>query len=700
MKKRMLGALALSLSLLSGCGDGNSPAPTPQPNPQPTPQPVPPPADFSKLKTLKPGQQDTIRTRLKVNIVFVGYRQTSPGQIATARQIDTGDFSQTLPKSYEAIARIPSAYGRTEFTGNAFDYQYNYVFADQGFEDSFFGYLKAQGKEAPLTLQQSLYNCQNDLDPATGDPNCKVPSPNINRVVDGNFQIDARVTENWLADNVARVGVKPGEYTVFMVNWYDRPDFKFHSYTRLDAVDSDADQANPAAASKFGTRGSRRLIAWGGSVRPSAPVQRVWFYDLSANPDPWTNGYDVSNPDVDGDGVADYRMPPIWEYGTRKASLGYGRKVSPDLALVTRYVALNLLFTPSPIYRAALTPPQMPEAIELDVHVEQGLGAVAQGQVFKPALAESRVAPLQPFAKFSSKVRETPLNGSLADVYKCFFADPSKPADICSPEYADATGEKLFQFGVKELRETYAGTPANKYLLPIYLFNDPANTQPGLLGIAYDDGETGTQSFVYSFLTPDLNAAGYGFTDTTVHEIGHHLSLSHPHDGYDSEQNLSYGPSGPYLFANSGDQSATIMSYNDLSRDFGQFNLDSQYRYLSAAYLNNTNAILELSRRAAKEGSVAVAATSADALFAQAQSSYDAMNYLDAATKAHEGYLAVLNAAKTAGVAVQSYKWYENLNGLSLNKGKPAYSRSFLPQKGAVVFPEENAFQRSKRLGR
>lgn len=691
MKKRMLGALALSVSLLSACGGGNSPTPQPQPNP---------PTGFDSLKILKPGQQATIRTKLKVNIVFVGYRQTPPGQVQTARQVSTADFAQILPKSYESIARIPSAYGRVEPTGNAFDYQYNYVFADKAFEDSFFNYLSEQGEEAPLTYQQGLYNCQDDLDPKTGAPNCKTPAANINRVIDGNLQIDARETENWLADNVARVGVKPGEYTIFMVNWYDRPDFKFHSYTRLDAVDSDADQSDPEPASQFGTRGSRRLIAWGGSVRDKGPAQRVWFYDLSANPDPWTDAYDVTNPDVDGDGVPDYRMPPIWEYGSRKASLGAFRKVSPDLALVTRYVALNLLFTPSPIYRAALTPPQMPEEIELDVHVEQGAGAIAQGKVYKPDLAQSRIAPLQPFTKFTNTIKDTKLDGSLADVYKCFFPDPEKPQDICSPEYADATGEPLFRYGVKELREEYATTPANKYLLPIYLFNDQANTQPGLLGIAYDDGETGTQSFVYSFLTPDLNAAGYGFTDTSVHEVGHHLSLSHPHDGYDSEDNLSYGPSGDFLFANVGDESATIMSYNDLSRDFGQFNLDSQYRYLSAAYLNNANAILELGRRADREGSMTAAATSADALFAQAQNDYNALNYLEAARKAHQGYRAVLDAAKTAGVAVQPYKWYQNLNGLSLNKGKPAYSRTFLPQKGAVIFPEENTFQRSKRLAR
>lgn len=682
MRHTTIAVALLGASLLAGCTRTSSPT-TPTPGTE---------TEFGRLQMLKPGTQDTIRTKLKVNIVFVGYRQTSPGQIPTARQISTEDFQTTLPETYTAVNRIPSAYGRTEPTGNAFDFEYNYVFADQSFENDFFSQLSANAKQRPLTVQQNIYNCQS-TDPATGLADCETPATNINRVITDNYEIDALQTENWLADNVSRVGVKPGEYTIYFVNWFDRPDFKFHSYTRADAADTDT-------GIKFGARGSRRLIAWGGSTRPSVPAQRVWFYDLSANPDPWTNAYDVTNSDVDGDKEADYRMPPIWEYGTRKASIGYGRKVSPDLALVARYTAINLLFTPSPIYRAALTPPHLPEEINLDVHVEQGEGAVEPAKVLKPELVQSRVSVLQPFTKFSNTLRQTALDGDLADVYKCFF--PVEAEDICSPDYADFSGEKLFQFGVKELRETYKTTPGNRYQLPIYAFNDNQNSQGGLLGVAYDDGETGTQSFVYSFITPDLIDAGYGFTDTTVHEVGHHLSLSHPHDGYDSEQNISYGPSGNFYFVNTGDQSATIMSYNDLSRTFGQFNLDSQYRYLTAAYLNNTNAVLELVRRAQKASSVSSAAVSADTRFAQAKARYDAMDYLGAAQLAHEGYRSVLNAAKTAGVPVEAYRWYENLNGLENLSVKPTqkarFSPTFKAQTGLVVFPEETPQQRRLRL--
>lgn len=681
MRKLFLGSALLTLTTLVACGG------------PPAPQP---PTDFSALKTLAPGKADTITTNLKVNIVFVGYRQTGPGQIATARQVSTGDFDEILPKTYNSIARIPSAYGRTEYTGNAFNYQYNYVFADKSFEDDFFSFLGSKGASAPLTAHQKLYNCQGGFDPETGAPTCptedNADAGNINRVITDNFQIDASTVENWLADNSSRVGVKNGEYTVYMINWFDRPDFKFHSYTRLDAGDTDT-------GVKFGTRGSRRLTAWGGSVRSGAPAQRVWFYDLSANPDPWTDAFDVTNNDVDGDKRADYRMPPIWEYGTRKASIGYGRKVSPDLALVTRYVALNLLFTPSPIYRAALTPPTMPDDITLSMHVEQGAKAGDIASVLKPELTQSRLQPLQPFAAMSHTIKTTALDGDLSDVYKCFFVDPQeKPEDICSPDYADYTGEELFRYALKELRAEANAAPASKYLLPMYYFNDEANTQPGLLGIAYDDGETGTQSFVYSFLTPGLNKAGFGFTDTAVHEAGHHFSLSHPHDGYDSEEDISYGPSGRFHFVNLGDESNSVMSYMSIQPEFSQFNLDSQYRYLTAAYLNNTNAILQLAREAGKESSLATTATDADGLFAQAKASYDNLAYLDAARTAHEGYRKVVDAAVAAGVKVEGYKWYNNLNGLSAGTGKARFSASFLPQKGAVVFPEETMWQRKKRL--
>jgi hypothetical protein len=56
----------------------------------------------------------------------------------------------------------------------------------------------------------------------------------------------------------------------------------------------------------------------------------------------------VDATDLDENGFEDYRMPAIWEY----TSGGYRdpAALTSDLGLVTRFVAINLLFTTSPLY--------------------------------------------------------------------------------------------------------------------------------------------------------------------------------------------------------------------------------------------------------------------------------------------------------------------------------------------------------------
>ncbi len=70
------------------------------------------------------------------------------------------------------------------------------------------------------------------------------------------------------------------------------------------------------------------------------------------------------------------------------------------------------------------------------------------------------------------------------------------------------------------------------------LINWGVGTKPktpgGLLGFADDNWLNGTQSGVFSFVYPEVVPLGYGMTTTMTHEYGHHSSMSHPHDGYDS----------------------------------------------------------------------------------------------------------------------------------------------------------------------
>jgi hypothetical protein len=116
--------------------------------------------------------------------------------------------------------------------------------------------------------------------------------------------------------------------------------------------------------------------------------------------------------------------------------------------------------------------------------------------------------------------------------------------------------------------------------------------QFGLLGFADDNWVDGTQTHVFMFDAPEYRALGYGFTTTGIHEVGHHIGMSHPHDGYDSQQDIDFGPSGPFEFAWSGDESHTIMHYLSIANGFGRFDRDNAYRWETAGYLNWSNAIL------------------------------------------------------------------------------------------------------------
>jgi hypothetical protein len=62
------------------------------------------------------------------------------------------------------------------------------------------------------------------------------------------------------------------------------------------------------------------------------------------------------------------------------------------------------------------------------------------------------------------------------------------------------------------------------------------------LGFADDNYRDGTQSFIFNFVSPGIVQSGYGLTTTQIHEYGHHFGMSHPHDGFDWETGIDYGP--------------------------------------------------------------------------------------------------------------------------------------------------------------
>ena len=267
-----------------------------------------------------------------------------------------------------------------------------------GYEDRFFSTLSRLARPAPLTELQQAYNDQEH---------------NVLEITD-NHHIDAPTVERWLALHPPK-GVDTSRDTIFFVNWYGRPDFKFHVYTKTNEPD-------PDTGFNFGVEAeSRKLIAWGGTTPDDeenglGKLRRVWFYDLSAGPESWTDNWNVDDADVDGDDIPDYRMPPIWEY--TKGGYRSPSKLSGDLAKVARYVGINLLFTPSPLYPPDLTPPDLPHTVNIDSNTYEGIpGVDASGAYIKPGLLLDELSELQPTTRFSYDNQDLPFRGKALQCY-------------------------------------------------------------------------------------------------------------------------------------------------------------------------------------------------------------------------------------------------------------------------------------------
>ncbi|MFG1992957.1 hypothetical protein ACGFJ7_23550 [Actinoplanes sp. NPDC048988] len=506
-----------------------------------------------KYQFLNPGGQPRLTEKVPVNVVFVGYEP------------DRGQFTQQLARKYEPVVRSRLPYGVTEKLGITYTYDYKLRYADKSYENRFFAQLTTMAKPAPLTEYQTAYNAQ----------------PKRTKTITKNHAIDAPSVEKWLALNPPP-GVDTRRNTIFFVNWYGRPDFKFHVYTKTGEPD-------PDTGYDFGAnRDSRKMIAWGGTTADDEETglgrtRRVWFHDLSAGPESWTANYDVTNADVDGDGVADYRMPPVWEY----AAGGYRAPsaLASDLGKITRYVALNLLMTNSPLYPVELPTAEPPKTINIDSNTYEGWpGVDASARYQKPGLLLRELGELRWRNKFSFDSQDLPYDAEAEACYVGLLADES-----CYPETGYPAWANLYLYNRENLARTQDDQGKVDYELPVFNYAVAAGVGTPALGFADDDYVTGDQSYVFNFISPEVVESGYGLTTTEIHEVGHHLGMPHPHDGYDSETGVDYGPEGGFFYAWAGDENNSMMSYIDVNWDFSQFDRDNSDRFLTAAYWEAAN---------------------------------------------------------------------------------------------------------------
>jgi hypothetical protein len=334
--------------------------------------------------------------------------------------------------------------------------------------------------------------------------------------------------------------------------------------------------------------------------------------------------------------------------GVRAGGYRDPAKLASDLALVTRYVAINLLFASSPLYPPYLTSPRLPDALETRLHTYEGWDDVNASERYQtPELFRQEEGELFPKLPLSVDLREEPIRGRALGCYAQWLVfDPCYPGREQYGPFAS-----LFVFNALErLRgeQTRAGT----YTAAGFNYATNDDVCASFLGYADTNHLDGTQSMVFSFVCPSIAEVGYGLTTTQIHEFGHHFGMSHPHDGFDWETRDPYGPSGRTFFAWLGDEANSIMSYIDLNWDFSQFDRDNMARFQSAAYVRHANKIAGRILRAGKGERVRRYFEDADAAIGLAKGTLAAHDYPGAWSHARRAYELLLEAADEVGVKV------------------------------------------------
>jgi hypothetical protein len=439
---------------------------------------------------------------------------------------------------------------------------------------------------------------------------------------------------------------------VFFINWWGdgkkpRAGFKYHVYAKSNEPD-------PDTGFDFGKEAqNRKLIAWGGTTAEDeesglGSTRRVWFHDLSAWPDSFTDNWNVNDPDLTGDGVRDYRLPPIWEYFT-PGGYRHASRLTGDLSRVSRYGAIDQFFTSSPLYPPQFTPRLLPKKINLDVYTIEGIpGTNSPKRYQTPGLVLEEVSELHRLP-YNIDQQDLAHEGKTRFCY-VLWLKKKRCYPVQHPPYP--AGADLFLYGAENLgRLLHDEQSRREYEATLidWTVEDGAKgkTSPPLLGFAEDNHREGTQSFV----SPDI-AENYGLTTTEIHEYGHHLNLSHPFDGFDYETETDFGWDGKYYFTGVGNENNTMMGYVDLNWDFSQFDRDNTDRFQAAAYINNANALARRVQNDPNANRAAEDLAEADKRYGAAKAAIAKHDYAATFKHARAAYEHALKGAREAGVPV------------------------------------------------
>ena len=322
------------------------------------------------------------------------------------------------------------------------------------------------------------------------------------------------------------------------------------------------------------------------------------------------------------------------------------------MGLLSRYVAIDLLFAPSPLSDPLVTAPGAQGRKIADVTMFEDDPASSGADFVDTGFARDSWERFQPYYPWRTALRDVdPIDAEAKQSLNIFTGNSTDEA--CWAPFGDPFAQ-LFCFFSEHLSAYVPSYPSRDYVAPVFAFNTTEGglgDQFGLLGFADDNWADGTQTFVFAFDADVYREFGYGFTGTIIHEVGHHIGMSHPHDGFDSETGVDFDASDEFFFAWAGDESETVMHDLTLSNQFGEHNRDNMYRWEAAGYLNWANVLAGDVLASPNASSVFVKLVAADALAAVAKGKLDRWDYLDAAEHARAAYLTLVSAADDIGVS-------------------------------------------------
>lgn len=566
-----------------------------------------------RLTAIHPGNPTLRVTPIRVNIVLIGYPSWS---------VDTNRLVSMLPVDGVPPEVYPVLRGVGVAAGDEYRYQYHVVTAGHQFEDGFFAHLAHAGTVGPPDHYQASYNAQADNSLDVG--------PKVRF-------IDAQDTERWLESNAAKsLGVDPRDYTVFLIDWYGRTDFQFHTYTNRSNPDPDTG-ADPRT-----TLSQPHVRAWGGTSGPT------WFFDLSAGPVYTDGSFNVDDADINNTGTTDYRMPPIWDYG----HTGYRafNDLTGDLAKTVRYVAIDELFAASPLFDPLATQPLPGAGKQIALDVFEGDPNTNGLSLIHPDVVVAQHRRLEPYVQFDMTVRDLPLTGGALTAYQ--IGTFASTAPDCWTPYGFRDVEFVCYF--MGHYPDYFPTTTPDDVIPAVGFTvpDDPSKRVRFQGVTDDDFATGTPTLISMLDDAPLRASviSYGYTLMAMHEAGHFVGLAHPHDGADPGQRILFGPDGAFMFVWAGDQSDTVMSYLAGNLSFDVFDIDNLARSLYAREATSADYWAGVLLSGPPNATVYQLLGEADQQFHASDSAITAERWVDAGAYSDTGFFDIERALQIVGI--------------------------------------------------